>query len=188
MINRIMAVLLMVVLVSAFTVMPVMAATDVNGSFEVGGAPTVTVTFTPAAMDPQIAQEANVNVAMSSGTLEDLTEVVFKVFYVTDGSMPPTPAEFNLLAADTHSCAIITWSPPDGWSLAPSGGGTTWALGSCSRPAVNQASGDFVFRFTPGKVARGTMIDEAWYAAATANTADQTGFGFDATPFEVGWI
>ncbi len=191
MINRIMAVLLMVVLVSAFTVMPVMAATDdVTGSFEVGGAPTVTVTFTPAAMDPQIAQEANVNVAMSSGTLEDLTSVVFKVFYVYDWkSDEPTLESFNLEVADTQKCAIITWSPPDGWSLAPSGGGTTWALGSCSRPDLTLASGDFVFQFTPRKVAKVSdwWTYDTWQVAAKATKSLFDGFGCDANGFEMNY-
>jgi len=190
MINRIMAVLLMVVLVSAFTVMPVMAATDVNGSFEVGGAPTVNVTFTPAAMDPQIAQEANVNVAMSSGTLEDLTSVVFKVFYVENWMYDePTLESFNLEVADTQKCAIITWSPPDGWSLAPSGGGTTWALGSCSRPDLTLASGDFVFQFTPGKVAKVSdwWTYDTWQVAAKATKSLFDGFGCDANGFEMNY-
>ena len=154
---------------------------EVTGVYEVGGAPTVTVTFTPTEMDPQVEQTVTVNVDVGSGrTLGELTEVLFKTWHDANASNP-TQDEFNTATANTQTCAIIAWTPGS-FVISPLAG-TTWSLGSCTAPTLTSSSGDFTLKFTPGKVA--TEADgttDNWQLAATATSSYGTGFGYDTTP------
>jgi hypothetical protein len=160
---------------------------EVTGQYEVGGPPDVTVIFTPTEMDPRVEQTVTVGVDVGTGrTLAELTDVTFKLWY--EGT-PATPTEetFDGKSADTQTCAIITWNGTT-FSIAPTGGDTTWSLGTCTAPTLTNPSGDFTLNFTPGKVATeadGTTTK--WQIAATAASVYGTGFGYDGEATAMNW-
>ena len=106
-------------------------------------------------MDPLTQYWCKVTVT-SPNKLKHLNEVKATLFYNNSGNV-------NMVApgsADTQTCAILTCAigTPPGYtqtfSITPLGGGTTWQLGTCTPPAdLNVTTGDWIFAFTPGKVA-----------------------------------
>ena len=155
---------------------------EVTGEYEVGGAPEVTVTFTPSEMDPQVEQTVTVNVDVGAGrTLEELTEVKFKLWYDANAGTTDV-GEFTAASDDVQTCATITWDTSTfAMTLDPTG--NTWSLGTCTAPTLTNSSGDFTLKFIPGKVATeadGTANN--WQLAATATSSYGTGFGYDTTP------
>jgi len=76
--------------------------------------------------------------------------------------------------SDNNTCAIMTWTNSgDAWTISPSAAGTTWSLlpVSCTHPLLTASSGDFVFHFKPGKVARENVAGAKWHICAET-TAD----------------
>jgi len=166
-----------------------------EGEFEVNP-PTVTVTFTPTSMTPMHEQTVTVGVEVDSTlTLADLTSLEFKVWYDADGSVEWTtdtnedgiPDEFAGKAADTQTCAVISWVPST-FTLTEMTG-TTWSLGSCTTPSLSGTSGNFILNFTPGKVAtEADGTNNNWQlAASVASTHGGNGFGYDATASSMDW-
>jgi hypothetical protein len=155
---------------------------DTTGHYTVGAEPDVTVVFTPSYMDPQVEQTVTVHVDVSAGTLADLSNITFKLWYDTDSSTF-SESEFDSASANTQECAIITW---DGSFHLSSGSPTTWSLGSCTA-ATSGTSGDFVLKFTPGKVAKATTTGNIWQLAATVTSTYGTGFDYDAGGADMNW-
>lgn len=181
--KRVVAVLCCVMLLLGLSAAPAAADVPVGGSFQTQGAPTVTVTFTPTAMDPQTQYQATVGVDMGAGVeLTSLDTVVLKVYYdVSGGATDQT--EFNAAAANTQTCAVITWNSASPATLTLDAGvGTTWALGSFTPPTLTSQTGNFVINFTPGKVATETTGVTKWQLGATATDGTYVGFGSDTTP------
>jgi len=134
-------------------------------------------------MDPLTQYWCKVTVS-SPNKLKHLNEVKTTLFYNNSGNP-------NMVApgsADTQTCAILTCSiggPPgyiQTFSITPIGGGTTWVLGTCTAPAnLNVTTGDWIFAFTPGKVAHeatGAALPgpDEWNAQGLAtNRNSQTG-------------
>jgi hypothetical protein len=136
-------------------------------------------------MTPLVTYYAKVTVS-SPNKLKHLNEVKVTLFYNNSGNV-------NMVApgtSNTQTCAILTCtigSPPGyaiGWSIDPTGGGTTWQLvtGSCTSPAdLNATTGDWKFYFIPGKVATeaagtGAPGPDVWDAQGLAtNRNSQTG-------------
>ncbi|MDD5038299.1 MAG: hypothetical protein PHN78_03180 [Dehalococcoidales bacterium] len=161
---------------------------EVTGQFEVSAAPSVTVTFTPTEMDPTVEQTVTVGVSVPAGesrTLEELTQVLFKVWYDSNGGTT-TETEYDSAAANTQTCAVITWNGTT-FSLDANAGDTTWSLGDCTAPTLTELSGNFTLKFTPGKVATETLGDGKWQIAATATSEYGTGFGYDAEATAMNW-
>jgi len=164
----------------------VLAGEDtLTGTFSVNDPPSVTsVTLTPTAMTPQT--EYSVTVAVSDADdLSDLTTVVLKVYYDTDTTTNET--EYDGKTADTQTCAIITLTvATDTFTVDPTGGGTTWVLGTGKAFTTGEkkaTTGDCIFDFTPGKVATETTGSDNWQLAAKAtDSASQTGWNYDTTP------
>jgi hypothetical protein len=128
------------------------------------------------AMTPQTAYDVKVKVADADGKA-DLTTIVVKLWYDADGSTP-TEGEFTAAAANTQTCAIITWTESGGTFAIQPAASTTWALGSCIAPA--DLTGDFEFKFTVGKVATETTGSANWQIAAkVTDDSSQTAFGYD---------
>lgn len=162
---------------------------ETQGSFQVADAPTVTVTFEgDLAMDPTIEQTVTVNVSVPEGrTLNELHTVTLKIWYDSDGTIGPAgengiPNEFEALTTpDTQTYSVITWTKdanPE-FTIGPDTD-TTWSLGSCIPPAlIGETTGDFIFKFTPGKVARETTGSACWQFAATAENDFPIGYGED---------
>ena len=147
--------------------------------------PTITgVTLTETAMTPQT--EYSVTVAVSDAdNLSDLTTVLLKVWYDSDGGNP-SEGEYDSATANTQTCAIITYTlSGDTFAIDPSAD-TTWALGTCTPFDAGEkaaTTGDCIFVFTPGKVATETTGIAIWQVAAKAtDSVSQTGYNFDATP------
>ena len=89
----------------------------------------------------------------SNSKLKHLQTVRATLFY-NDGSHPNAPG-----SADVHDAAILTWDATAGFSS--SFGGTTWGFnsGGCQAPANLEAtSGNWIFSFRPGKVARENAV------------------------------
>lgn len=112
-------------------------------------------TIVADSMDPLTQYWAKVTVT-SPNKLRHLNEVEATLFYNNSGD--PNMAAPG--TGNTQTCAILTCtigSPPGyaiSWAIDPTGGGTTWQLGTCTSPAdLNVTTGDWIFAFTPGKVA-----------------------------------
>ncbi len=123
------------------------------------------------AMDPQTEYVIRVTIA-DSNTLNDIEEVKVTLFYDADGAyvLADTPD-----SADNRTCAIMTWTNSgDSFLISPDAAGTTWSLqGDSTHDALTLSSGDFVFHFTPGKVARETDTPAKWHI--TAEATDDSG-------------
>ena len=170
MIKRIIAISCCTLVTILFTNIPVSA--DVGGSFQIGNAPTIDSITGPTSMSPTAEQTVTINTT-SSGTVSAMT---FKTWYDSDGGAP-TLLEYSNVAADTQICAIITWNGSS-FSISPSGGSTTWSLGTCQNN-----NGDFTLKFTPGKVATETTGSAKWQMGV--NVTDEfgnTGPEFNASP------
>ena len=108
-------------------------------------------TIMAPSMTPLTTYYAKVTVS-SSSKLKHLQTVRATIYYDSDGSHP-VPG-----AGDPQTCAILSRTVGDlvlNWTI-DAGGSTTWAItpASCSEPAnLNLTLGDWIFAFTPGKVA-----------------------------------
>lgn len=159
---------------------------DVTGQFAVGQPPTVdSVSLAQTSMVPQTSYTVSVQVS-DADTLNDLTTVAFKIWYDNNGGTP-LQSEYDSAAANTQSCAIITWTNGSGFAIS-SGATTSWALGACTAPVLTGTTGSFSFIFTPGKVAYETPGLDKWQLAAKAtDVAAGTGWNFDAEGALMNW-
>jgi hypothetical protein len=184
--KRLIAVIASLVLMLSFSVVPVSAAV-INGSFSVGDAAAVTVTFGDASMTPQTTETVTVGVDAGTGrTLAELTEVKFKIWYDANAGATNV-TEFDAVTEAAATAATITWNA--GTTLFTlTQGGSTWVLGACAYPTLSNQTGDFSFVFQPGKVATETTGSDRWQLGATATITPDTGFGSDATPPDMDWF
>jgi len=126
-------------------------------------------------MDPLTTYYAKLTVT-SHNKLKHLDEVQATIFYNATGADNMTAPG----TGDTHDCAILTCTvgPPASWAI-DSGAPTTWQItpGSCSQPAdLNTTTGDWIFAFIPGKVARENVAPADWDAQGKAtNKQSQSG-------------
>lgn len=121
---------------------------------------------TPAtAMDPQTEYFVEVSVT-DNQTLEHLTSVVLTVWYDADGDHTPVPT-----SVDNQTCAIITWTPANTWTLTAMGAGSTWSITNGTTPTLTNNTGTFIFHFTPGKVATENAGSADWDITAEATDA-----------------
>lgn len=133
-------------------------------------------TNTATSMDPTVTYYAKVTV-VSHNKLKHLNEVKATIFYNASGADNMTAPG----TGDTHDCAILTCTvgPPASWAIDSGGPPTTWQIvgGSCSQPAdLNVTTGDWIFAFTPGKVARENTGVADWDAQGEAtNKQSQSG-------------
>ena len=128
------------------------------------------------AMTPQVQYDARVKVTDTDGKA-NLTTIVVKIWYDANGGTP-TEGEFTAAAANTQTCAIITWTESGGTFAIQPAASTTWALGSCIAPA--DLTGEFQFKFTVGKVATETTGSANWQIAAkVTDDSSQTAFAYD---------
>ena len=152
---------------------------------EPGNPPTVnSVTLVDTSMTPQTQYTVTVNVSNAGGK-NALNTLVLKLWYDSSGS-DHSESTFDSRTADTQNCAIITWiQSTDSFTIQPSSS-TTWVLGTCSSPG--SLPGDFIFRFTVGKVATETSGSARWQVVAkVSNNVSQTGFNYDSTPPTMNW-
>jgi hypothetical protein len=129
------------------------------------------------AMDPQTEYYCKVTVT-SNNKLKHLDTVKVTIFYDATGGDPVAPT-----TPDTQTCAIITCTvDPVAWAIQ-SGAPTSWSIntGNCSEPAdLNDTTGDWIFAFTPGKVATESVAPADWDAQGLAtNKNSQTGELYD---------
>jgi len=129
-------------------------------------------------MDPQTEYVIRVTVN-DSNTLADIENIKVTLYYDADGTyaygeVPDT--------ADNNTCAIMTWTNSgDTWTISPNAAGTTWSIeADCSRPALTLSSGDFLFHFTPGKVARENAGSDMWHACAEATDDSGSNWYYNA--------
>jgi len=184
--RKVLAVMVAVAMLLTLVPALALAAEDsLTGTFTCNSEPSVTgVTLTETAMTPQT--EYSVTVALSDAdNLSDLTTVVLKVWYDSDGGNP-SEGEYDSASADTQTCAVITYTlSGDAFEIDPSAS-TTWSLGSCTALEAGEKSsttGDCIFDFTPGKVATEAAGGANWQVAAKAtDSGSQTGFAYDTTP------
>jgi hypothetical protein len=147
--------------------------------------PTVnSVTLVDNSLTPQVEYTVNVNVS-NADNMSILDTLVLKLWYDSSGS-DYSESTFDGMTADTQYCAIITWTQSTGSFVIEPSSSTTWALGICSAPG--SFLGDFVFRFTVGKVATAADGSARWQVAAKiSNTVGQTGYNHDSTPPTMNW-
>jgi len=162
------------------SVAPVFATPEgsITGTFGINAPPTVdSVILTPIAMDPQSEYSVSVQVT-ETDTINDLSTVVLKLWYDSDGTAP-TGVKFDGQSADVQNCAVITWTATEAGGTSYDGSaaltpaGTSWSLGTCTLP--QKQPGDFglttftfSFGFTVGKVATETTGPALWQIAAEA--------------------
>jgi hypothetical protein len=139
--------------------------------YDTGGTPAEVT-----AMTPQVQYDARVKVADANGKT-DLTTIVVKLWYDATGGTP-TEGEFAAAAANTQTCAIITWTESGSTFVIQPAASTTWSLGTCVAPA--DLTGEFQFKFTVGKVATETTGSANWQIAAkVTDDSSATAFGYD---------
>lgn len=146
--------------------------------------PTVnSVTLPETSMTPQTQYSVTV-VVSHANKLSELSTVVLKVWYDSDGGIPPE-GEYNAATANTQTCAIITYTVSTGTFAIQPSASTTWVLGTCEAFTAAEKTaptGDCIFRFKPGKVATETTGSANWQVAAKATASTTTGFSYDTTP------
>jgi len=174
--------------------LPAYAATEgsVTGTFTVNTEPRVdsislmaiddATPTTPTAMSPQVTYTVSVQVS-DADTINDLSSVVLKLYYDTDGSTSETEFDSKLADSNGQNTAVITWTAdePGGnaytGSIALQPSGSSWRLGSCILPQGGDGhrAGDFGsttftfhFAFTVGKTAAETEDSAKWQIAARA--------------------
>ena len=169
------------------------AATEnatVGGSFQTNDTdPTSTPTVNSVAlyttgnveidtMDPTVESWIKVSVT-DNQSLTHLSTIVVTMYYDADGAYnaadrPP--------AADNQTCAILTWTTPNTFSLDSSMSGGTWELHGVTPTLAGQNTGTFEFHVTPGAVAKeSASLTPEWdiYALAT-DAAALYGDGYQA--------
>jgi len=112
----------------------------------------------------------------SPSKLKHLQTVRATIYYDSDSSHPVAPG-----AGNPQTCAILSRTVADpvlDWTIN-AGGSTTWAIvpASCSEPAnLNVTLGDWIFAFTPGKVAHEAIpATDCWDAQGyTINKSSQS--------------
>lgn len=146
--------------------------------------PTVnSVTLPETSMTPQTQYSVTV-VASHANKLSELSTLVLKVWYDSDGGIPPV-GEYDAATANTQTCAIITYTVSTGTFAIQPSASTTWVLGTCEAFTAGEKAaptGDCIFRFNPGKVATETTGSANWQVAAKATASTTTGFSYDTTP------
>lgn len=143
-------------------------------------APAVAVTSDGAMTPFTVEETVTVNVDVSASDAADLTEldsVILKVWYDANGGTP-LQSEFDSASGAPATAAIMSWTPGGGFAAIDAGGSTTWSLGTCTAPALGGTSGNFEFKFTPGKVATETVDSDRWQVAATATDTSGTTFNY----------
>lgn len=150
-----------------------------SGSFNCGNsAPDVTgVTLyttanaTTTTMTPQVEYYVKVTVS-DANTLNDLATVKVYIYYDADGTYNTSDRPGS---GNTQTCAILTWTKPNSWSIDPSAS-TTWTQNTSTVPTLTGSSGDFKFNFNPGKVAKESPGADEWhiYAVADDGTANDS--------------
>lgn len=148
------------------------AAPDVTAVELYSNAGCTTVAYT---MDPQITYYLKVGVTDHS-TLADITEIEAKIYYDSAGT-DPDESFFDI--GEPHTLAILTWTDTPSWDI-DAGTVTSWDLvtGSCVAPSdMSASSGDWIFAFKPGKVARESITPADWdiHARATDDDAETDG-------------
>ena len=138
-----------------------------------------TADVSTTAMDPTVEYWIKVDVT-DNQTLEHLTSVQVTIYYDVDGNHTPVPT-----SVDNQTCAIITWTPTNTWTLTGMGAGSTWSAHAGVTPTLTNNTGTFVFHFIPGKVAteNAGMNDEwdiyAYAVDAAAGDDDESLTGLD---------
>jgi hypothetical protein len=130
-----------------------------------------TADVSTTAMDPTVEYWIKVDVT-DNQTLEHLTSVQVTIYYDADGDHTPVPT-----SVDNQTCAIITWTPVNTWTLTNMGAGSTWSSHAGVTPTLTNNTGTFVFHFVPGKVATENAGSDDWdvYAEATDAAAGEDG-------------
>ncbi len=133
-------------------------------------------TLPAVSMDPQTEYYCKVTVT-SHNKLKHLDTVEVTLFYDNTGD-PAAPTTPN-----TQTCAIMTCTvDPEAWAIQ-SGTPTTWSINDTdsSEPAnLENTTGDWIFAFTPGKVAHESIGTDNWDAQGLAtNKNSQTGELYD---------
>jgi len=146
--------------------------------------PTVnSVTLPETSMTPQTQYSVTV-VASHANKLSELSTVVLKLWYDSNGGIP-SEGEYDAATANTQTGAIITYTVATGTFTIQPSASTTWVLetGEAFTVAEKAAqTGDCIFRFRPGKVATETTGSANWQVAAKATASTATGFSYDTTP------
>jgi hypothetical protein len=132
-------------------------------------------------MDPQTEYFVEVSVT-DNQTLEHLTSVVLTVWYDADGDHTPVPT-----SVDNQTCAIITWTPADIWTLTDMGVGSTWSITNGTTPTLTNNTGTFIFHFTPGKVATENAGSADWDITAEATDAASASDDLSQTGLNMNW-
>jgi hypothetical protein len=133
------------------------------------------------AMDPQTEYYVEVSVT-DNQTLEHLTYVKLTIWYDADGDHTPVPT-----SVDNQTCAIITWTPADTWTLTDMGAGSTWSITNGTTPTLTNNTGTFVFHFTPGKVATENAGSDDWDITAEAEDAASAWDDLSQTGLDMNW-
>lgn len=122
-------------------------------------------------MTPQVEYYVQVTVG-DANTLNDLNDITVYIYYDADGTYnEQTPA------ANTSTCAILTWTNPATWAIDPAAS-TTWTQETSVVPTLTGASGDFEFHFKPGKVALESPDADEWhiYVVVDDGTVDDSAY------------
>jgi hypothetical protein len=133
------------------------------------------------AMDPQTEYYVEVSVT-DNQTLEHLTSVELTIWYDADGDHTPVPT-----SVDNQTCAIITWTPANTWTLAAMGAGSTWSITNGTTPTLTNNTGTFIFHFTPGKVATENAGSDDWDITAVATDSALGADDESQTGLDMNW-
>jgi len=156
------------------------AADTTTGSFTVGSvSPNMTtmeiysdtgLTLIASTLTPQVEYYKKISVS-DANTLNDITELKMKMYYDADGT---DPLESTVVAGNTQTAAIITWTKAGSVWAIDAGAGTSWSIvtADCVVPTLTASSGDWVVAFKIGKVATESLAPANWdFWGQVKNTA-----------------
>ena len=181
---KIMGILVSLALVFLLAPVAWAAEDSVSGSFTPTNVlPTVTTleiysdnicTSVADSLTPQVYYFIKVT-AGDGNTIDDIDQIDVQVFYDPTDADPVAPG-----VADTQNCSIFTWDKDGGGSewTVDAGAPTTWTIltANCTKPAVmTNATGDWVFVMTVGKVATESVGAANWDMYAESIDGSGTG-------------
>ena len=151
-----------------------------TGSFTVGSvSPIMTtmeiyadasLTLIASTLTPQVEYYKKMSVS-DANTLNDITELKLKMYYDAAGT---DPLESTVVAGNTQTAAIITWTKTGSVWAIDAGAGTSWSIvtADCIVPNLTASSGDWVVAFKIGKVATESLAPANWdFWGQVKNTA-----------------
>jgi len=177
----------LVVALVALSPTAVFAATEdgVEATFTGNSTPSlVTALQSITDLTPQVEATIHVTVTDADG-YADIGEVILRLYYDVNNATDETEFDTKTTGSATE-VAYITWTS-GGTFVLTEAEDSSWSVGACTPPAASNLDNPFIFKITPGKVAKeaSSGASDCWQIAATV-TDDSSVTAFDADTSDTG--